>query len=280
MSIRSRILMLVGCFALMAFTVTGLGLMTISGYNRMIKDYDHAYDNAWRGEHFNHLITKVVMETRGQYNITSQNNRMVFVNGLINNLNELETFTAEWQAHANPAEKAQIDSIAAHTKGFIALRRRVAALAASGDIVAAEALSVSNRPDRIAFQTHVAQLIDSTRVTLIAAKAKADNYSHRRAGDFLLTALIGIAIMMAISLWIVAHFITNPLRNLASAIIKTSKGDYDVPIDDGNGKDEVASVWQALAILKERSIEAEQLAAAKAKADHEKEMKLREIMLD
>ncbi len=85
---------------------------------------------------------------------------------------------------------------------------------------------------------------------------------------------------MALSLWIVSHFITNPLRNLASAIIKTSRGEYDQVIEETQGEDEVSSVWRALAVLKERAIEAERLAAAKAAEDHEKELKLREILLD
>ena len=84
-----------------------------------------------------------------------------------------------------------------------------------------------------------------------------------------------------VSLWIVAHFITRPLHDVASAIIKTSKGDYDTPIDDSlDAQDEVSHVWQALAVLKARAQEAERLAAAKAEAEHREEMKLREILLD
>ena len=280
MSIRARILILVGCFALMAFTVTGLGLLTINDYNRMMKDYDHAYDSTWRGERFNHLISNVVMETRGIYIADNEAQRTGFVKNLRDNLNEMEAFTRNWQAHAEPDEKAQIDKLAGQATGFIALRREVADLAASGKLTAAEALSTSNRVDRIAFQAEVESLVEKTRKDLAAAKAEADHFNKRRAGDFLLTALVGIAIIMALSLWIVSHFITNPLRNLASAIIRTSKGEYDQVIEETGGQDEVSSVWRALAVLKERAQEAERLAAAKAAEDQEKELKLREILLD
>ncbi len=280
MSIRARILILVGCFALMAFTVTGLGLLTISDYNRMMKDYDHAYDRTWRGERFNHLISDVVMETRGLYIAVDTNQRDGFVKNLRADLDEMESFTRNWQADASPAEKPQINTLAAQATSFIALRRRVADLAASGDVTAAQILSTSNRADRIAFQSQVETLVQKTRKDLVTAKAQAEHFNKRRAGDFLLTALVGIAIIMALSLWIVSHFITNPLRNLASAIIRTSKGEYDQIIEETEGQDEVSSVWRALAVLKERAQEAERLAAAKAAEEQEKEMKLREILLD
>jgi len=279
-SIRARILILVGCFALMAFTVTGLGLLTISDYNRMMKDYDHAYDRTWRGERFNHLISDVVMETRGLYIAVDTNQRDGFVKNLRADLDEMESFTRNWQADASPAEKPQINTLAAQATSFIALRRRVADLAASGDVTAAQILSTSNRADRIAFQSQVETLVQKTRKDLVTAKAQAEHFNKRRAGDFLLTALVGIAIIMALSLWIVSHFITNPLRNLASAIIRTSKGEYDQIIEETEGQDEVSSVWRALAVLKERAQEAERLAAAKAAEEQEKEMKLREILLD
>jgi len=280
MSIRTRILILVGCFALMAFTVTGLGLMTIGDYNRMMKDYDHAYDRTWRGERFNHLISNIVMETRGIYIADDEVQRAGFIRNMRGDLDEMESFIRQWQADARPAERPQIDALAAQATTFITLRRHVTDLATQRDLAAAEATSTGNRPDRIAFQQRVESLVQQTRTELAAAKAEADHFNKRRASDFLLTALVGIAIIMALSLWIVSHFITDPLRNLASAIIRTSKGEYDQVIEETEGRDEVSSVWRALAVLKERAMEAERLAAAKAAEEHEKELKLREILLD
>ena len=119
-----------------------------------------------------------------------------------------------------------------------------------------------------------------TLIELSAAKARAAGYNERRAGDFLLTCLIGVSVMVALSLWVVSRFVTAPLRALATAIIGTSKGDYDMPLDTGEGKDEVSSVWRALSVLKQRAIEAERLAAAEREAEHQRELKLRELVLD
>ena len=46
MTIKSRILLLVGCFALMASAVTGLGLVTIQDYNRILREVSEAHENA------------------------------------------------------------------------------------------------------------------------------------------------------------------------------------------------------------------------------------------
>ncbi|ESQ83564.1 hypothetical protein AEAC466_12880 [Asticcacaulis sp. AC466] len=280
MSIRARILILVGCFALMAIGLTGLGLMTIADYNRMIKTYDHAYDAAWRGERFNHLISNVVMETRGLYNAEDPDQNAGFVAGLNRSLDEMQILLTDWQAVALPAEQPRLKALAAQADTFVALRRRVAQLAAAGDLAAAQKLSIGNRSHRIAFQAQVESLEQSTRQELTTVKGTAEAYSKRRSGEFLITALFAIAIIMGLSVWMVSHFITTPLRDLASAIIKTSKGEYEHAFVVPDSEDEVASVWRALAVLKTRAIEAERLAAAQREAEQREEMKLREILLD
>ncbi|HTN39854.1 MAG TPA: methyl-accepting chemotaxis protein, partial [Asticcacaulis sp.] len=67
MTIKLRILALVAGFAIMAAAITGLGLVTINDYNRMLQTADKAQDNAYRGEHLNRLVTAAVMESRGVY---------------------------------------------------------------------------------------------------------------------------------------------------------------------------------------------------------------------
>ena len=281
MSIRARIMALVACFALMALVVTGLGLATIADYNRMMKDYGRAYEDAWRGERLNHLVSNVVMESRGVYIARNREEMDTFVTGLATNLDEIDDLIKTWNADSSPQELRGLQPILNDTQTFLTVRRDLIRLATDGDQKGAETRGVASRDDRIAFQNEIERQVDDLRAKLASAKAKADSYNRRRAGEFLATALVGIALMLGLSLWIVAHFITRPLHDVASAIIKTSKGDYDTPIDDSlDAQDEVSHVWQALAVLKARAQEAERLAAAKAEAEHREEMKLREILLD
>ena len=266
MSIRARILALVGCFAVMAMIVTTLGLITIGDYNRMMKSYDHAYDSAWRGERLNHMVSNVVMETRGLYIARQPEELAGFVKGLNESLDDMQGLLTEWNAIAPAADRPRLKSISDDATRFITVRREVARLAGSGHVEDAYNLSTGNRPDRIAFQTKVENLVQATRADLGKAKIEAGDYSDKRARDFFLTALVGIVVMMGLTVWIVSHFITRPLRAIASAIVRTSQGDYNVALAERSGKDEVSNVWRALAVLKERSVEAERLAAAKREA--------------
>ena len=273
-----------GGFAAMALIITALGLSTINDYNRMMRDYDHAYQNAWRGERLNRLMSNVVMETRGLYIARDDDELKRFVASLHSNLDNIETLLTEWKTDLTPEDAGRLAAIESETKAFIAIRRGMAESAARGDIAAALNMSNTTRTSRIAFQQKIDDVVQQTIRELAVAKAEARRYNEKRASDFLVTCLIGITLMLGLSLWIVAHFITVPLRNLASAIIKTSRGDYSVSFasqDQTSGaKDEVSNVWRALAVLKERAVEAERLANAQREAERQAELKLRELVLD
>jgi methyl-accepting chemotaxis protein len=273
-----------GGFAAMALIITALGLSTINDYNRMMRDYDHAYQNAWRGERLNRLMSNVVMETRGLYIARDDAELKRFVASLHSNLDNIETLLAEWKTDLTPEDAGRLAAIENETKAFIAIRRGMAESAAHGDVAAALNMSNATRSSRIAFQQKIDDVVQQTIRDLATAKAEASRYNEKRASDFLVTCLIGITLMLGLSLWIVAHFITVPLRNLASAIIKTSRGDYSVSFASqsqaSGAKDEVSNVWQALAVLKERAVEAERLANAQREAERQAELKLRELVLD
>lgn len=280
MSIRTRILALVGSFAIMALAVTGLGLLTIGDYNRILARFDHAYLNAWRGERLNHLVSNVVMESRGLYITRDPAEIATFVTNLNANLDQMTGLLSQWRADATPQDMVRLAPVAEEAKRFIALRRQLGQLAAGGAPDQAENLGVGSRATRIAFQAKVESLVTTTQADLDAARDATDRYSARRATEFFVTAMLGLGLMLGLALWIVSHFITRPLQMLASAIIKTSRGDHDLTLIAGKGTDEISEVWRALAVLRDHAIAAEQLAHAQREAEKQEELKLREILLD
>ena len=280
MSIRTRILALVGSFAVMALIVTALGLMTIGDYNAMLARFDHAYHNAWRGERLNHLVSNVVMESRGIYIAHDTGETQTFANNLNRNLDDMEQLLAEWQSDATPDEAVRLKPLISDASQFMALRRKVAQLGAAGASEQAEQLGLSNRQMRIAFQDKVEAMVSTTRAQLATTRSAVDGYTRRRAASFFVTALIGIGVMLALTMWIVSRTITGPLRDLATAIVKTSKGEHDVPLPEPHGTDEISKVWRAVAVLREQGIEHERLASAQREAERLEELKLREILLD
>lgn len=103
MSIRTRIFALVASFAVMSLVITGLGLMTISQYHDLMIRYGHAYEHTYETERLNHLVSNVVMESRGIYSAQNPAQVQQFEQGLTKNLNDMEALMGQWQASSDPS---------------------------------------------------------------------------------------------------------------------------------------------------------------------------------
>jgi methyl-accepting chemotaxis protein len=279
MSIRTRLIALMAGFALTALAIAALGLMTLSDYRAMMADNNRAWENSWRGERLNHLVSNVVMESRGMYAATGPEEIPMFAGNVNRNLDSIEGLLREWKA-AGPEEAKIVAAITPDVNHFIAVRRQMAQLAVTGHEGEAHALGLGNRPDRTAFQAHLDTMVSEIRTQLDAARRRAADYNRTRAADFAIAAGLGVLLMTALGLWVLAQFVTRPLKALARAIIDTAESDYSVPLPDPGGKDEISTVWRALNVLKDRAIEAERLAAMQREAEHQKEIELRQLILD
>ena len=279
MSIRTRLMALMAGFAAMALFIAALGLMTLSDYRTMLNETNRAWENSWRGERLNHLVSNVVMESRGMFSADTAADIPTFAGKVNSNLDAIEALLHEWKA-AGPAEAGLVADIEPDMAHFIALRRETATLAVTGHQAQAHALGLSNRADREAFQAHLDDLVAHIRSDQNAAEKRADRYSRSRAMDFALAAGAGILLMSAMAVWALARFVTRPLKAIARAIIDTAESDYTLPLPEPRGHDEISTVWRALGVLKDRAIAAERMAALQREAEHQKEIELRELILD
>src|SRR5690606_36726955 len=112
------------------------------------------------------------------------------------------------------------------------------------------------------------------------AKDEAARFRGDRTRQFLVIAAVGILAILALTFRLTSYFITTALQNSTRAIVQTSEGDYDTQLPDPKGNDEVARLWRAIHILREKSKEAERLTAEQAEAARQKEMELSQIVLD
>ncbi len=279
MSIRTRLMGLMAGFAAMALAIAALGLMTLADYQTMMGDNNRAWENTWRGERLNHLVSNVVMESRGMFSADTPADVPMFAAKVTSNLDAIEALLRDWKA-TGPVEGRLVAEITPDMTRFIALRRQTAALAIAGHVNEAHALGLSNRADRVAFQAHLDALVAHIRSDQDAAQTRADQYSRSRALEFAMAAGAGILLMSAIAVWALARFVTRPLKAIARAIIDTAESDYSLPLPEPRGQDEISTVWRALNVLKDRAIEAERLAAAQREAEHQKEIELRQLILD
>ncbi|ESQ79931.1 methyl-accepting chemotaxis protein [Asticcacaulis sp. YBE204] len=273
MSIRARIFALVAVFATMALAITALGLVTIAQYRDMIGEYGRAYEHTYDIERLNHLVSNVVMESRGIYAARDQVEVNEFANKLTGNLDTMELLLADWRTSKDPDDRARLKTTEPLVGKFIGVRRNLAALATQGHIEEARALGLTDRPDRIRFQSHLDGLVTASRQELIDSQNRTAAFNADRAITFLLAAVLAIVVIGLVSLWLIVNFINKPLLSLAGTIIGLSEGKLDTPVPEADGKDELAQVWRAVAKLKANAIEAEAVMEAQREAD-------RQILLD
>jgi methyl-accepting chemotaxis protein len=279
MSIRTRLLALMAGFAAMALVIAALGLLTLADYQSMMAESNRAWENSWRGERLNHLVSNVVMESRGIYGSTDKAEVAMFAGNLNRNLDSIETLLRDWKA-SGPAGAKLVSDIEPNVVAFTGLRRRIAQLALAGRIDDAHALGLSNRANRSAFQDRLDGVVAGIRANLDAVQLRADRYGRERAVEFAAAAAAGVLVMSVLALWALAQFVTRPLKAIARAIVDTAESDYSAPLPQPRGQDEISTVWRALNVLKDRAIEAERLAALQREAEHQKEIELRQLILD
>ncbi|CAL4867085.1 hypothetical protein MMA231_01335 [Asticcacaulis sp. MM231] len=269
MTIKARILALVACFAIMAAAVTGLGLMTINDYNKMLQTADKAQDNAYRGEHLNRLVTAAVMESRGVYMAKDTKEATKYADGIDKQLGDISELMTEWKAGLAPGELPEFAAVEGKANEFIKIRRETARL---GREVSPEAASEQgnnepNRANRKAFQATIDAMVKHIKANLEVSKSEMEDYKNTRVWQFLLIAATGIIALIAASLWVAIKSISRPLNHVAESVMLISEGAYDTQVPDAKGKDEVSSLWRSIRTLRDRAAEGEVLKAHQQEED-------------
>ncbi|UDF02908.1 HAMP domain-containing protein [Asticcacaulis sp. AND118] len=280
MSIRLRLMALIASFGVMSLIITGLALMSLQRYKTMMGEYGAAYEHAYDIQRMNYLVSNVVMESRGVYIAQSPAEARTYARNLSHNLDAFQNALGVWQRSDNPEARRRYATIAPAARDFINIRRELVRLAEAGQQAEAMALGISSRQDRIRLQERLDLLVTEARRDLTRTQAQAAAFSEKRGQTFLIVALLSIASIVGVSTWLILHFITRPLRQVAGTIIGLSEGKLDTPVPESQGKDEMADVWRALARLKAHAIEAEKIVEAQRETERQQALEARQLILD
>jgi methyl-accepting chemotaxis protein len=276
MSIKHRFFFLVMAFAALALGIVMVSLTTMREYDDIMKDYRTAYENTLNGERLNRLVSTAVMESRGIYMSKTPDEARPFADNLNASLGQIDALMHNWQADQQLSSEALSPKLIANVKGFVSLRRQLAQHSRDNRLHTATQLSLQSRNDRKALQDDVDRLTANMKAHLIMTQTSLETYKADRKRDFILIAVAGIAIMVFACILMVRRYIHEPLQQLASSIIRISEGDYDAQIPTMKADNDLSHVWNAIRVLKDRSIEVERL----HREQHEAEMKMRELTLD
>lgn len=261
MTIKAKILSLVAAFAVMATAITGLSLMTMAHYDRVIADYTRASNNAFRAEQLNLFLSKGVIAVRNVYiaktpeqleaRITAMNARMSEVDGLLK----------AWKADLKPGEIPQFAAIEKDARIVIDFTEKVAEVARTRSPREAERLGATDEALawREAFQGRLDAMVSGIKTALTDRQARLEAYQIQRSRDFVVIAGSGIVLVLLASLWVAIRSIANPINRVTQSIMRLSEGAYDTAIPAARGQDEISKLWAALSILKAHAIEAKKI---------------------
>ncbi len=278
MTIKAKILGLVGAFALLAAAITGLGLQTMRDYNRIIETYRHASDNAFRAERLNHYVTAAALEMRGIYMSRTPAEAAAAADKAEQSGAVLKAFVDDWKRQLKPGELPQFDAVYKNAGDLAGGGRFIAQY--TRDHGADAAFAIGNTPQHIVFrermQADIAAMVTRINADQSTSQAALTRFEQVRAGQFLAIAGVGIALLLTASLWVAIRAITEPLGEVRRSMVKISEGRYETPIPAGHKDGEIAELWGALDILKTHAIEAERLSREQLEAEH----RTRELVLD
>ncbi|WP_443750453.1 hypothetical protein [Asticcacaulis solisilvae] len=278
MTIKAKILVLVAAFAVMASAITGLSLLTIGDYNRLIDEYQSASADAFRGEQLNRYVLDIAVETRGLYLSGSDDIARQRADRVDASVDRMAAFLGHWRAIRTPGSLPELDLVDANMQKIITGVHTTARLARTQSLKAADGFGnhIQYSSDREVMQGRIDAMVARLTARAEAAQQRLDRLEQERQSQFLLMAGSGILIMLGGSLWIAVFAIGRPLMAVRNAIVSVADGAYDTPIPPHTEDDAIGRVWTALDILKDRAAEAERLTQEKLAEEH----RLRELILD
>lgn len=282
MTIKAKILSLVVAFAMLAAAITGLGLKTMADYDKIIADYNHASENAFRGERLNRMVTTLALEFRGIYMSKNEIEARAAADRVDSRADQLASFLTGWRQQLKPGELPEFAAADSKIQRLIMGGHKVAEVTRSQSLKTADAFG--NQQKHVVFREEMQASLDTMVERIGAEQTRSrdalEQFKNERQNQFLIIAVGGILFLLAGSVWIVFGSIAAPINRVRQSIINISEGAYDTPIPTGEQTkamgSEIGDLWRALGILKAHAIEVDRLSQEKLK----EEQSLRELVLD
>ncbi len=261
MTIKAKILSLVATFAIVAAAICALGLMTMQDYQRAIAEYTRASSDAFDGERLNLLVADSIIEMRNIYLTKTPEELAGRTKALNGRIDETAALMTAWKARLRPGEMPYFEDMDKGAKSVGAFGHKVIAIANAQGPAAAEKFGLDPKAisGREYFQGRLDAIVLDSQNKMKTTQEALRVYQQQRMFDFIMIAGTGTLIMLIASLWVALNGIANPLKRISQSVIRISEGAYDTAIPASQREDEISKLWNAVAILKDRAIEAKRL---------------------
>ncbi|CAN7155710.1 methyl-accepting chemotaxis protein [Rhizobium rhizogenes] len=253
MKIRGKINLLVCVMASAALLIGGTALYAVHQYERQMRVYEQAASRAYMGEHLNRVVTAVVMEARGIYASATTKDAKGFADGLMKDLDEIDsTFTA-WSPKVPEEQKAEFAKLQGRAQEFRTFRSETVRLALSDgpDAASKQGNNDANRANRKAFQAEIDTVVQADKAELATVGAEIDAFHKTVLWAVLGITVLGIAAGAGLGAYIGAVHLSRPIRKVTETIKQVADGNFDVEVPFGGRADEIGEMAAAVDIFKQ-----------------------------
>ena len=258
---------------LLPVVVAGLALAVATGTLNRYSELTDAMQSASRRAAISGqiagLVNTVVMESRGVYLSRTAEEAATYSAHLLQGLRQIDLLMTEWEPLLDADDRAKFTEIADRLAAFTALRRRVVALAAAGDIAGAHALGTGPDVDP-ARQRLTGELRRISGEHAAESRGITIDLGHVRAGNMKLmigSGLTALAVGLGLALLIARRRVSTPLRQLSNSMqaLARSAPVGDIPLTDRN--DEIGDMARSVAVFRDNARARATLEAAAAREE-------------
>ncbi len=281
MRIRTKIFALVGALSLIALTISGVSIYSMSALNQGINNAEAAAARALYSARLNQYVTAVVMDSRGIYAAKDTKEAETYAKGVMTFLNQIDALLKEWAPIVPEEEKTLFARIQKDAASFRTFRTETVRLGTqvSPEAAAAQGFNPENRANRKAFQDGIDEMTKLSDESVHQINAEADALYDR--SFLLLVSLAAGGLLGGIIIGgVIGHGqISRPLQTLVGAIHKLASGDYRLA-PTKERRDEIGDIWKAMHVFANAMAEAEHLRQRQVETEQETMARRRAEMIE
>ncbi|MGV1837702.1 HAMP domain-containing methyl-accepting chemotaxis protein [Rhizobium rhizogenes] len=253
MKIRGKINLLVCVMAGAALLIGVTALYAVHRYERQMRAYEQAASRAYQGEHLNRVVTAVVMEARGIYASAAAKDAKGFADGLMKDLDEIDSTFAIWLPMVPEAQKAEFAKLQDRAQEFRTFRSETVRLALSDgpDAASKQGNNDANRANRKAFQAEIDAVVKADKAELATIGAEIDAFHQTVLWAVLGITVLGIAAGAGLGTFIGTVHLSRPIRKVTETIKQVADGNFDVEVPFAGRADEIGEMAAAVDIFKQ-----------------------------
>jgi methyl-accepting chemotaxis protein len=259
--IGPKLYLIVGLLAAVAAGIGLLGADAMRTYNEKVGEIDRASSRAIIGERVNGLIYAVVMDSRGIYMSATAAESEKYAPLVLNNLKKIADLMKQWTAVTESADAAIMTRASARVHEFIKFRTELVRLSREVSLPEARAFgdNDANRTNRTQLNSEIAALAASNDGRIERLNKEISDFYRNRLVLLITLAVAGVAASFIIAILFTTRFISQPVTQITSAMIRVARGDTGSEVPATDRKDEIGEMARAVHFFQGQAVAANSL---------------------